>query len=57
VLEAHCSPNAVTDTHPRDYEIDAYRNWTHRTVWVWSKSLGERKLYETDSRVISYWPQ
>lgn len=40
-----------------EYEIDAHRNWTHRTIWVWSRSLGERKLYETDSRAISYWPQ
>ena len=40
-----------------DYELDSHRNWTHRTIRVWSKSLGEQKLYETDSRVISYWPQ
>jgi hypothetical protein len=40
-----------------EYEIDAYRNWTHRMIWVWSQSLGERKLYETDSRMISYWPK
>jgi len=40
-----------------DYEIDAHRNWTHRVIWVWSLSLGERKVYETDSRTISYWPQ
>lgn len=39
-----------------EYEIDAHRNWTHRTIWVWSQSLGERKLYETDSRAISYGP-
>jgi hypothetical protein len=40
-----------------EYEIDAHRNWTHRVIWVWSRSLGERKVYETDSRTISYWPQ
>jgi hypothetical protein len=40
-----------------EYEIDAYRNWTHRQIWIWSVALGERKLYETDSRSISYWPQ
>jgi hypothetical protein len=39
------------------YEIDAFRNWTHRQVWVWSPAFGERKLYETDSRSITYWPQ
>src|SRR5205823_1033487 len=38
-------------------EIGAHRNWTHRVIWVWSRSLGERKVYETDSRTISYWPQ
>jgi hypothetical protein len=38
------------------YEFDAYHNWTHREIWVWSKPLGERKLYETDSRSITYWP-
>ena len=40
-----------------DYEIDACRNWTHRVIRVWSQSLAERKLYEADSRTISYWPQ
>lgn len=40
-----------------EYEIDAFRNWTHRQIWVWSPTLGERKLYETDSRSIAYWPQ
>ena len=38
-----------------DYQIDAYGNWTRRAVSVWSPSLGERKLYETDSREIEYW--
>ena len=40
-----------------EYEIDDHRNWTHRKIWVWSASLGQRTLYETDSRSISYWPQ
>jgi hypothetical protein len=38
------------------YEIDAFRNWTHREVWVWSTDLRKRTLYETDSREILYWP-
>jgi hypothetical protein len=38
-----------------EYEIDSFRNWTHRQVWVWSTDLGERKLYEIDSRKITYW--
>jgi hypothetical protein len=40
-----------------DYEFDANRNWTHRNIWVWDSGLGERKLYEVDSRSISYWLQ
>jgi hypothetical protein len=38
-----------------DYKIDSFRNWTYRRVWVWTPALGERTLYETDSRAISYW--
>jgi hypothetical protein len=38
-----------------EYEIDAYGNWTKRTVWVWSDELGERKLYTTDYRTFTYW--
>jgi hypothetical protein len=38
-----------------DYEIDSFRNWTYRRVWVWSRDLGKRSLYETDSRQITYW--
>ena len=40
-----------------EYQIDAQRNWTQRKIWVWSASLGEASLYETDSRAISYWSQ
>jgi hypothetical protein len=38
-----------------EYEIDSNRNWTSREVWVWTPELGERTLYETDSRTITYW--
>ena len=37
-----------------EYEIDSHRNCTHRVIWVWSQSLGELKVFETDSRTISY---
>ena len=40
-----------------EYEFDANHNWTDRNIWVWDSALGERKLYESDSRSISYWPQ
>lgn len=38
-----------------EYQLDAFGNWTKRTVWVWSPELGERKLCETDYRTIAYW--
>jgi hypothetical protein len=38
-----------------EYELDQFRNWTRRTVWVWSPELGNRKLYETDYRTLTYW--
>jgi hypothetical protein len=37
------------------YELDQFGNWTKRTVWVWSPELGNRKLYETDYRTLTYW--
>ena len=40
-----------------EYETDSFRNWTHRQVWVWSSGMAERKLYENDSREITYWEQ
>jgi len=38
-----------------EYQLDAFGNWTRRTVWVWSPEIGERKLCETDFRTIAYW--
>jgi hypothetical protein len=38
-----------------EYELDRFGNWTKRTVWVWSPELGERKLFETDFRSLTYW--
>jgi len=38
-----------------EYEIDSFRNWIRRQVWVLSPDLGERTLYEIDSRKITYW--
>jgi hypothetical protein len=40
-----------------EYEMDSHRNWTRRKVWAWSTKLGDRKLYESDSRSITYWPE
>jgi hypothetical protein len=38
-----------------EYQVDSYRNWTSRRVWVWNPELGTRTLYEEDSRAITYW--
>lgn len=38
-----------------EYELDRFGNWTKRTVWVWSPELGERKMFETDHRILKYW--
>jgi hypothetical protein len=38
-----------------NYEMDSFRNWTYRQVWVWTPDLGDRALYETDFRGIAYW--
>jgi hypothetical protein len=38
-----------------EYDLDQFGNWTKRTVWVWSPEIGNRKLYETDYRTLTYW--
>jgi hypothetical protein len=38
-----------------EYEIDSFRNWTHRRVSVWESDQDKRTLYEEDSRTIDYW--
>lgn len=38
-----------------EYDVDSFRNWTFRRVWVWTPDLGQEALYETDFRVITYW--
>ena len=40
-----------------EYQMDEHENWTSRKVWVQSGEQGERTLYETDSRTITYWPE
>jgi hypothetical protein len=40
-----------------EYEMDGHGNWTRRKVWVQSGEQGNRTLYETDSRTITYWPE
>jgi hypothetical protein len=40
-----------------EYEIDGFGNWTHRQVWVFLNSLGQRRPYQTDARSITYWEQ
>ena len=38
-----------------EYDLDSHHNWTSRRVWVWNPELAKRTLFETDSRVITYW--
>jgi hypothetical protein len=40
-----------------EYQIDDHENWTSRKVWVQQEGQGERSLYETDTRTITYWPE
>jgi len=39
-----------------DYELDAFGNWTKRTVWVQTQESGERQLIEKDIRTLTYYP-
>jgi hypothetical protein len=40
-----------------EYQVDEHENWTSRKVWVQAGKQGQRTLYETDSRTITYWPE
>jgi hypothetical protein len=40
-----------------EYQLDDHQNWTSRKVWLQQGAEGERTLYETDSRTITYWPE
>ncbi len=40
-----------------EYQLDDHENWTSRKVWLQQGEQGERALYETDSRTITYWPE
>lgn len=40
-----------------EYQMDEHENWTTKKVWVQSGEQGERGLYETDTRTITYWPK
>jgi hypothetical protein len=40
-----------------EYEMDDHENWTRRKVSLQRGAQGERTLYETDSRAITYWPE
>jgi hypothetical protein len=39
-----------------EYEMDAFRNWTKRTVWVQTAESGQRQLLEKDARTLTYYP-
>jgi hypothetical protein len=54
-IEWHDAAGVLKLSGDYEYEFDQFGNWTKRTVWVWSAELGERKLYETDYRTLTYW--
>jgi hypothetical protein len=39
-----------------EYEMDAFRNWTKRTIWIRTGDTGERQLLEKDTRTLTYYP-
>jgi len=39
-----------------EYALDGFGNWRSRTVWVWMRESGERRLLEKDSRTLTYYP-
>jgi hypothetical protein len=40
-----------------EYQMDEHENWTRRKIWVQSGEQGERTLYKTDLRTITYWSE
>lgn len=38
-----------------DYELDAFGNWTKRTIWVQTGESGELQLLEKDARRLAYY--
>jgi hypothetical protein len=38
-----------------EYELDAFGNWTKRTVWVQAGESGQRQLLEKDARTLTYY--
>jgi hypothetical protein len=40
-----------------EYQTDEHQNWVSRKIWVQLGEQGERALYETDSRTITYWEE
>jgi hypothetical protein len=38
-----------------EYDRDSSGNWIRRSIWLWRSDSGERKLYEVDTRTLTYW--
>jgi len=53
--ESRDAEDHLVDAVYYEYELDAFLNWTHRKVSVWSSEHPERAPYEEDSRTITYW--
>jgi hypothetical protein len=54
-VELRDSDDQVQMAADYDYELDDRGNWTKRSVWVWTRQSGERKLLEIDARTLTYW--
>jgi len=56
MAEIHSADRNVLCRASYEYQMDDHDNWTSRRVWLQQGAQGERTLYETDSRTITYWP-
>jgi hypothetical protein len=56
-IERYNSSGALQVAVDYEYQLDSFGNWTRRSVFIWSQTLGERKSYETDLRTLQYWPK
>jgi len=54
-MERHGPTDELEIVAEYEYEFDPLGNWTRRTTWLSTPSLGQRTLYETDYRTIEYW--
>jgi hypothetical protein len=54
-VEWHDQTGVLRLSFDYEYQLDAFGNWTRRTVRVWSPNVGEPQVCETDYRTLTYW--